>query len=454
MPPASGHPHAKRDHAVTYAIVTFGCRSNQADSLSIERRLLAGGAQAARAEDADLVIVNTCTVTATADQQARQAIRHVARQNPRGRIVVTGCYATRRPADVAALPNVVQVLVNDEKDRLAIAHSNSQAVLLDARARGQDDGQDQRELGIAPGVLRRTVYHLSVQTGCNEACAYCIVPAARGRSRSVPVARVVREVRRAAAAGFKEIVLTGVHLGAYGRDLTPPASLASLLGTLADEPLDVRYRLSAIEPMDCTAEVLTLVASSGLVAPHLHLPLQHASDRMLRAMRRPHDLATYRRLVDAVRERLPDAAIGTDVITGFPGETDEDFEQTCRYLEQSPLTSVHVFRYSDRPGTPAASMSPKVPADRSARRAGILSAVGRTLAERFWASQVGRVRRGLTLRDGTLVLTDNYLKVPIPPGRRRNEWLDVQIPPQGQRGTTGAGPNEGRVDWTGAVAVG
>ena len=224
------------------------------------------------------------------------------------------------------------------------------------------------------------------------------------------------EVDRAAEAGFKEIVLTGVHLGAYGRDLEPARSLADLLRALADHGGDASYRLSSLEPMDCTPAIVDLVATSRRFAPHFHLPLQHASDRMLRAMRRPYSLASYRRLVDTIRGRLPDAAIGTDVIVGFPGETESDFAQCLDLLEDSPLTSAHVFCYSDRPGTAAAGMTPKVHGETVKARAAALRGRARELARRFQLSQVGRVRRGLTLADGTLVVTDNYLKVRMPPG--------------------------------------
>ena len=411
-----------------FAIVTFGCRVNQAESFGLEEELRARGGEPAGTGHADLVVVNTCSVTAVADQGARQAIRRIARTNPSAQIVVTGCYATHRPADLQELPGVARLVPNGDKSRLA-AVVGADLGRTTARA---GDGADGCGPTVRPGAVGRTAYPLWVQTGCDERCAYCIIPATRGASQSRSLEEVVLEARRASQAGFKEVVLTGVHLGSYGRDLMPRRSLVDLLCALDRCGGDVWYRVSSVEPMDCTAAVLDVLAGSGRFAPHLHLPLQHASDRVLRAMRRPYTLRSYRRVVDTIRERLPDAAIGTDLMAGFPGETDRDFRQLLDYLEDSPLTSAHVFCYSDRPGTPAAAMTPKVHGETVKQRAEALRARAANLSRRFQASQVGSVRRGLTLADGSLVLTDNYLKIRVPPGRPRNEWVKVQILAAGQ----------------------
>src|SRR5262245_42634839 len=362
---------AREPVVMKYAVITFGCRVNQADSLGFEEDLLSRGATPTVPERADLVIVNTCSVTATADQGARQTIRRVARDNPSARIVVTGCYATRQPGEVAALPGVIRVVPNDDKPRLIDLVSS----LTTAQRFGDGDGACGAP--IEPGVAGRTAFTLRVQTGCAEPCSYCIIPATRGTPRSVTIDHVIREVERVAAAGFKEIALTGVHLGSYGRDLSPRSSLLELLCALSEVRLkpdttcerdgrSVRYerdgrsvrlqpdrgllfRISSLEPMDCTRDIVDLVATSGAFAPHFHLPLQHASDRVLAAMRRPYTLRDYAGLVDGIRARMPGASIGSDVIVGFPGETDEDFEMLAAYLAGSPLTHVHVFPYSDRP---------------------------------------------------------------------------------------------------------
>jgi threonylcarbamoyladenosine tRNA methylthiotransferase MtaB len=405
---------------VKYTIVTFGCRVNQADSLRIEEDLLARGGVAAPSDEAELVVVNTCSVTASADQGARQTIRRIARENPSAQVVVTGCYATRRPQEVAALPGVVRVVTNSDKDRL-----------VQSTAQRFGDGDGACGSTIEPGVAGRTAFTLRVQTGCEERCSYCIIPSTRGAGRSLPIDRVLDEVARVATAGFKEIALTGVHLGSYGRDLGPGHSLLALLRALADTPCDLTFRISSLEPMDCTPEIVALVAASGgRFAPHFHLPLQHASDRMLAAMCRPYALAGYRRLVDGIVDALPHAAIGTDLIVGFPGERDDDFQVDLDYLPGAPLSHVHVFPYSDRPGTVATGLPGKVPGAVVRERATALRAIGSDLARRFRQAQVGTIRPGLTLEDGTLVVTDNYLKVRVLPGYPRNTRVKVSIGPE------------------------
>src|SRR5229473_7803577 len=272
-----------------YSVITFGCRVNQADSLGFEENLLAAGAVTSPPGEADLVVVNTCSLTATADQGARQTIRRIARENPAARIVVTGCYATRRPDEVAALPNVAQVVRNDDKPRLLqllmTAPCDAEVALSTAERFAGGDGSC--GAAIEPGVAGRTAYTLRVQTGCAQPCSYCIIPMTRGAPRSVPVDDVLREVDRVAAAGFKEIALTGVHLGSYGRDLQPRASLIGLLRVLDEVRLkpdttyrsakalaerhDLLFRISSLEPMDCTPEIVDLVAASARFAPHFHL---------------------------------------------------------------------------------------------------------------------------------------------------------------------------------------
>lgn len=396
-----------------YSIVTFGCRVNQADTLRMEEGFRARGGTPSAAAEADVVVVNTCSVTAAADQGARQTIRRIARDNPTSRIIVTGCYATRCETDVAALPNVVRIVRNSEKDRLVERFAG---------------GEGPCGAAIEPGVAGRTAFTLRVQTGCEERCAYCIIPSTRGTGRSAPIADVLREVGRVTAAGFKEVALTGVHLGSYGRDLPSREGLIDLLRALGRVRADVVFRISSLEPMDCTPEIVELVASSGgRFAPHFHLPLQHASDRLLAAMRRPYTLEYYRGLLGAIHARLPHASIGSDMIVGFPGETDEDFGANVDYLPVSPLTHLHVFPYSDRPGTEASSMRGKVDGMTIRERGTRLRHIGAELTRRFHAAQAGTTRPGLTLEDGTLVVTDNYLKVRIPAGLARNQRVRVQI---------------------------
>jgi threonylcarbamoyladenosine tRNA methylthiotransferase MtaB len=284
---------------------------------------------------------------------------------------------------------------------------------------------------IEPGVAGRTAFTIRAQTGCEEHCAFCIIPTTRGASRSLPIETLVSEVRRVADAGFKEVAIAGVHLGSYGRDLSPRSSLLDLLLALDAIDRDVTYRISSLEPMDCTSGIVDLVARSGRFMPHFHLPLQHASDRMLAAMRRPYTLDDYRALVDGIHARLPHASIGADIVAGFPGESDEDFAANVAYLPSSPLSHLHVFPYSDRPGTEATRMRGKVHPSVIRDRGAELRRIGADLASRFRASQTGTVRPGLTLEDGTLVVTDNYLKVKVAPGLPRNTRVRVRIEPVG-----------------------
>jgi threonylcarbamoyladenosine tRNA methylthiotransferase MtaB len=388
-----------------------------------------------------VVIVNTCSVTATADQGARQTIRRIARNNPAAKIVVTGCYATRRPDEITALPNVADVIVNDDKPRLVqilrrIRLSDEGGPLADAAGAASGDGPCGAT--IEPGVAGRTAFTLRVQTGCAEPCSYCIIPTTRGMPRSVPIDDVRQEVLRVVAAGFKEIALTGVHLGSYGRDLTPRSSLIDLLREIdalarpantgaTTSAQRVLFRISSLEPMDCSRDIVDLIVASDRFAPHFHLPLQHVSDRILDAMRRPYTLEYYAALVDDIRSRIPHASIGTDVIVGFPGETADDFEQLAAYLERSPLTHLHVFPYSDRPGTAASQMGNRVSGPEIRERGRRVRDIGQRLALRFRDSQVGTLHRALTIEDGSLAVTGNYLKLRIPPGPPRNSWVQVRM---------------------------
>ena len=467
-----------------YSVLTFGCRVNQAESLAIERELAARGGVPAPAAEADLVLVNSCSVTATADQGTRQAIRRVARDNPAARIVVTGCYATRQPDDLRELAGVVRVVPNARKDTIVADLTGGDAGLLttaeryageqgpcgapevDASAEVTPPELDVRGAGLqprsrdslrdpaagarhaqiaavsgrtdrgpsgsplqlfAPGMGGRTAFTLRVQTGCDEGCTYCIIPSTRGRARSTPVEAIVAELRRVEEAGYREVTLTGVHLGAYGRDLSPASTLTTLLERAIAATHGLLFRLGSLEPMDCPPALVDLAEASGRLAPSFHLPLQHASNRLLTAMGRPYTLEAYAALVDAIRERLPHASIGADVIVGFPGERDEDAARLVSYLERSPLTHVHVFPYSDRPGTAASRMQPKVHGTAVRERAAAVRAVGRELSARFEYLLSGSIRPALTIEDGATAQTDNGLKVRIAPALERNVRVRLRL---------------------------
>jgi threonylcarbamoyladenosine tRNA methylthiotransferase MtaB len=409
---------------VKYSVITFGCRVNQADSLAIEGELRACGGTASAPHEADVVVVNSCSVTASADQGTRQTVRRIARDNPNARVIVTGCYATRRPEEVGSLPNVVRVIANDRKDALATLVARDYQLTTAERFAG---GDGPCGFTLEPGVAGRTALTLRVQTGCNEQCSYCIIPQTRGNTRSRPMPLVFNDIRLAVRAGYKEIAITGVHLGSYGRDLHDGTTLESLVRALAGWPDEVLFRISSLEPMDCSEAIVDLVASSPRLAPHFHLPLQHGCDDVLSAMQRPYTSDFYRRLVDRIRALLPHAAIGSDLIVGFPGETPAQFERSAELLEVLPLTHLHVFPYSDRPGTVASAMPNKVAGVDVRARGAVLRDVGRRLTHRFQASQVNSVRTALTVDDGTHVVTDNYLKLPLDGVRARNEWVQVRV---------------------------
>jgi len=455
----------------TFHIEHFGCRATQADAAAIERQLAERGYIAARAAAADVVVVNTCTVTAAADAQARQAIRALHRENPSARIVVTGCYAQRAPEEVAALDGVAWVVGNAHKpeiprllesmsapDAAALGGSTSFIPLAQVNA-------DPMSLARAPAkiltgdIFRQTAVlvapvlggeggHtrpvLKIQDGCNNRCAYCVIPFVRGRSRSLPPAQVVEEVRRLSAAGYREVVLSGINLGSYGRDLAPRAEFGDLLRRILDETPLERLRISSIEPMDVTQDLIEFVAGHNRVARHFHIPLQSGSDRILAAMHRWYRSAHYARRVEFLRELLPDAGIGADVIAGFPGETEDDHRATVALLEHLPLTYLHVFSFSKRPGTQADAMADEVPFDVIKRRARELRALGEAKRAAFCATQTGRTLRVVTLnRSGewkkedassvgstgawTGALAGNYLDVRVAGSWPANQMLDVRI---------------------------
>lgn len=412
-----------------YSIITFGCRVNQADWLAIARDLHVRGAVEASPQDAELVVVNTCSVTATADQGVRQTVRRVVRDNPGVRVIVTGCYATRRPDEIRKLPNILHVVSNDEKDdlveRLAPSIGIPRSEETTAVRFGTGDGPCGDSL--SPGAVGRTALTLRVQTGCDEKCSYCIIPKTRGAGRSRPLNVITRQIDEAISAGYREIAIAGVHLGSYGRDLQDSTALSTLVRVLAEWNADVLFRISSLEPMDCTSEIVDLVASSPRLAPHFHLPLQHGADEILKAMRRPYTSTAYANLVARIHDRLPHASIGSDLIVGFPGESTAHFAETEGLLRDLPLTHLHVFPYSDRPGTEAAMLGGRVEGAVIRDRGRHLRDLGHEMSVRFRHSQRGTQRRALTVDDGWSAVTDNYLKVKLAHRHSRNEWVQVTV---------------------------
>ncbi len=445
----------------TFFMEQFGCRATQADAAAIEAQLRARGyGVSSGAHSADVVVVNTCTVTAAADLQARQAIQAIRRENPAVRIVVTGCYAQRAPEELAALDGVSWVVGNSYKPEIPrlIGEMQAQAaatggagLITIAPVPGATHApvhapaqiltghmREHRELLGAPisgGEGGHTRPILKIQDGCDRKCTYCVIPEVRGASRSLSPLRVVEEIRKLCAGGAREIVLSGIDLGNYGRDLRPRAELGDLLQIVLEETQVERLRVSSIEPMDITADLVGLFAANSRLARHFHMPLQSGSDRILRGMHRWYRAEHYARRADLARELVPDAAIGADVIAGFPGETEEDHRATIELIERLPLTYLHVFSFSARPGTPAAELSGAVPERTISRRARELRTLGEAKKIAFRAAQAGRSLRVLTLnRRGkdaagpwTRAISGNYLDVRVAGRWPVNQFLEVTV---------------------------
>src|SRR5690349_14146361 len=346
----------------TLYIEQFGCRATQADAAAIERQLRDRGfAAASESASADVVIVNTCTVTAAADAQAREAIRKLHARNPTARVIATGCYAQRSPEELASLPGVEWVVGNSHKTRIAeIVTIQPAPAQAETPYHGNIHVGDifaQHDFLSAPvedAAGDRTRPNLKIQDGCNNRCSFCIIPFVRGRSRSAPVDQVVAQVR-GLAERYREIVLSGINLGRWGREPGSRMRLADLIRVLLAETSVERLRLSSVEPMDFSDDLLSLMADSPRIAAHVHAPLQSGCDRTLRRMHRKYRPRHYAERILKARRLMPHAAIGADVMVGFPGETDADFEDSRRFIESLPFTYLHVFTYSERPGTPAAA---------------------------------------------------------------------------------------------------
>ena len=507
----------------TYHVENFGCRATQADGAAIERQFESRGLDHATSSEADLVILNTCTVTNSADQDARAAIRRVQRQNPLAKIIVTGCYAQRAPGEIAALPGVTAVIGNSHKHNLAelsllelsptgfgmaqrlsaantalsqkaaLAPEASTFVPLTTLLAGSPTPDAQRptpevplyvsdifahtELLAAPvfesaSENSRTRPNLKVQDGCDNRCSFCIIPSVRGHSRSLQLPEIIKEVNALVAAGYKELVISGINLGRWGRDLPvwgghscPPKAGAHnhsqnfedlLQAILASTTLE-KLRISSVEPMDWTDSLIALVASSPRIAKHAHIPLQSGSDAVLRRMHRKYRPWHYREKIEKIHAAMPTAAIGADVMTGFPGETDAEFESTRRLIADLPFTYLHVFTYSARPGTPAAAMPNQVPVHVARERNRILRDLAAEKKLAFMRSFLGKTVQAITLGSSqalsprpelpvpqetgsglegpavfaqvpfTEALTDNYQKLYLKGRHAPNQWLVAHV---------------------------
>lgn len=411
------------------AFFTLGCKLNFAETSAIGRALAEHGVErAAEGEIPDIAVVNTCSVTAMADKKCRQLINRLHRQWPSASIVVTGCYAQLQPSEVAALPGVSVVLGSGQKLR-AVQYAeqwlrshgpeeNSANVAVEVAARPES-------LGFEPSCERgdRTRWFLKVQDGCDRFCTYCTIPYARGRSRSPRIAYIVSQAREAASRGAKEIILTGVNIGDFGRrNANGGEGYGETFFDLArrlDEVEGIeRYRISSIEPDLLDPQLIEWVAKeSRAFMPHFHIPLQSGSDAVLRLMARRYDTALFADRIAAIKELMPDAFIGVDVIAGARGETEREWEASRRFIEELPVTRLHVFPYSERPGTSALRLSDAVDQATKHRRVEVLTQLSARKLNEFIQGSLGQVRPVLweTERHGVMSgLTDNYLRVEMP----------------------------------------
>jgi threonylcarbamoyladenosine tRNA methylthiotransferase MtaB len=467
----------------TFHLINFGCRASQADGAALKRQLLESGlGEAARAEESHVAILNTCTVTATADAEVRQVIRRIHRANPGCRILVTGCYAQRAPEEIAQLPGVAWVVGNSHKHRVVelLKKEDPGVKSRKSEVRSQESGDriQNREVRIlnsdsraprtrspvaspetrTPNPASRTTdsaavlvgqiseeFHftpafaddhtrptLKVQDGCDARCSFCIIPEVRGPSRSLAPEKVIEQVRELERAGYQEIVLSGINLGSYGKDLGRRINFLGLLERILAETSIARLRISSIELMDVSTELIRFVALEPRLARHFHVPLQSGSDRILRLMNRRYWTSHYAERIRAINEQIPDCGLGADVMVGFPGETTEDHQASLRFVESIPFTYLHVFPYSARPGTPAAvcagHLNGRVIHERGTEMRGLIASKRRAFLE----SQIGHTLSALTLdevQEGDRVaLSSNYLKVVLPGLKvTANRLLDTRI---------------------------
>jgi threonylcarbamoyladenosine tRNA methylthiotransferase MtaB len=481
----------------SFYIENFGCRATQSDGAALERQFLERGMDRANtARDAEIVVLNTCTVTEGADKDARASIRRLQRENPGCRILVTGCYAQRAPEELAALPGVTWVVGNSHKHQAAeiIVPSSSGFVPLDrlagAAVEPPHNGTERvgvghpsehghgtvvvgdifahTELLAAPvfeAANERTRPNLKVQDGCDNRCSFCVIPYVRGQSRSLPLERVIQEVHSLVEAGYREVVISGINLGRWGRDLpvvshqssvvgeperaasvisgqhslamnrerraTNDRRLVDLIGAILDYTSLEKLRISSVEPMDWSDELIELVAGSPRIAKHAHVPLQSASDAVLRHMHRKYRPWHYREKILKIHAAMPSAAIGADVMVGFPGESEAEFQETRHMVEQLPFTYLHVFTYSARPGTPAAEQSGQVPVAVARERNRQLRELAAAKKRAFAQSLVGTSVQAITLqsKNGEFIeaLTDNYLKMKVRGEAQANRWRSVMV---------------------------
>ncbi len=376
----------------TFKISTLGCKVNQSESDAIARQLESyNWLSAGNNGSTEVTIINTCTVTQKAAMQSRQAVRRAIRAHPNSRIVVTGCYAQTEPEAFEKINGVHYIIGNADKHRIGeILTAGGDSAVGHTVTINKEQSSDPLKPSHTAVSSSRTRPFLKIQDGCDAFCTYCIVPYARGPSRSLPVADVLEGIRDLSVAGYHEIVLTGIHLGQYGCDLIPATSLSELLDGIDRSELIQRVRLSSIEPLELTDELIQRVADSPRFCRHFHIPLQSGDDRILKKMKRPYTVDIFRQRIAKIRDQISDAAIGVDTLIGFPGETDAAFSNTYELIRELPITYLHVFPFSARPGTPAARYPDKIPPDVIKERCEKMRCLGQIKRLQFYRSFIGK----------------------------------------------------------------
>lgn len=413
----------------TVGFHTLGCKVNQSETEAMAALFLQRGYRLGSFEEpCDVYVVNTCTVTHAGDRKSRQMIRRAKQINPYAVVVVTGCYAQASPGDVAAIPDVDIILGNNKRhlivDAVEAFHGQRQQ-MVDAREALTDFEE------IAPErLIRRARAYLKVQDGCEQFCTYCIIPYARGPLRSRSMENTLREAHKLEQAGFQEIVLTGIHLGAYGKE-KGQHTLADLCRALLEETSIPRIRLSSVEPTEVDDALLSLLARDRRMCRHLHLPLQAGDDAVLRQMHRPYTTAQYRQELARIRDAVPNIAVSTDLMVGFPGETDAQFSNSLAFCEEMAFSGMHIFPYSPRRGTPAAARSDQVPDAVKEARSRQMQAVAARSMRRYMERQLGQTAEVLLEEEGRdgrwLGHTDNYLRVAAAGAGEKNILARVRL---------------------------
>jgi len=400
-------------------VLTVGCKANFADSASVIRLAVSEGFDIANDDrPVDVVVVNGCTVTHRADRDSRSHARRARRENPDATVILTGCYAQVPPPEREKIPEVDHWIGLASREAPAAERGSLARILNEISGNGS--GNPELLSDYAADLLlghRRT--YLKIQDGCDLSCAYCVVPLVRGKNRSVPEEEIIARAERAEADGARELVLTGIHIGLYGEDSGKRNALPGLIKGLLRSTARARIRLSSVEPGEITGMLVDTIAGDPRVCPHLHVPLQSGCDRTLARMRRPYRSADYGKIVSGAALRIRGLSLGADVIVGFPGETSEDFEETVRFLRDSPITYLHVFPYSCRPGTESARMVDDVTSAEKKERVSRLLAISDRMREAFLSGQVGTtvdVLAETADREGTRLSgrSGNYAEVVYP----------------------------------------